>query len=90
MEFDEAPMEAIVERVENTGNDELAKRFMLPCKMSIPESSLFLFTTGEKGRMLDYLLVCRNILAYYKGFEVHSELLHDGSAAKATYIKFPE
>jgi exonuclease III len=40
--------------------------------------------------MLDHLLVCRNMLAYYKGSEVHNELLHDESIAFATDIKFPE
>lgn len=40
--------------------------------------------------MLDHLLVCRSLLAYYKGSEVHNELLHDETIAFATERKFPE
>ncbi|MHC1754044.1 MAG: endonuclease/exonuclease/phosphatase family protein [Methanosarcina sp.] len=89
-DFDDVPVEAIRGRVENTGNGELAKRIMLPCEMSIPESARFSLYHQGKGNMLDHLLVCRNMLAYYKGSEVHNELLHDESIAFATDIKFPE
>lgn len=89
-EFDDVPVEAIRGRVENTGNGELARRIMFPCEMSIPESTRFSLYHQGKGNMLDHLLVCRDMLAYYKGSEVHNELLHDESIAFATDIKFPE
>lgn len=89
-DFDEVPVEAIRGKVEDTGNSELARRVMLPCEMSIPESARFSLYHQGKGKMLDHLLVCRNMLAYYKGSEVHNELLHDESIAFATDIKFPE
>jgi hypothetical protein len=89
-DFDDVPVEAIRGRVENTGNGELAKRAMLPCEMSIPESSRFSLYHQGKENMLDHLLACRNMLAYYKGSEVHNELLHDETIAFATDIKYPE
>jgi hypothetical protein len=33
--------------------------------------------------MLDHLLVTRNLLAYYRGSEIHNEIRHDESAAFA-------
>ncbi|HWR24657.1 MAG TPA: endonuclease/exonuclease/phosphatase family protein [Methanosarcina sp.] len=89
-DFDDVPVEAIRGRIENTGNGELAKRILLPCEMSIPESARFSLYHQGKGNMLDHLLVCRNMLAYFKVSEVHNELLHDESIAFATDIKFPE
>ncbi|MCM1565351.1 MAG: endonuclease/exonuclease/phosphatase family protein [Dehalobacter sp.] len=89
-DLDDVPVEAIRGRVENTGNGELARRIMLPCEMSIPESARFSLYHQGKGNMLDHLLVSRNMIAFYKGLEVHNELLHDESIAHATDIKFPE
>jgi Predicted extracellular nuclease len=89
-EFEEVPLDAIQGKVEKTGNGKLAKRVMLPCETSIPESSRFSLYHQGKGRMLDHLLICKNLLAYYRGSEVHNELLHDETIAFATEGKFPE
>jgi predicted extracellular nuclease len=87
-DLDDVPVEAIRGRVENTGNGGLARYVMQPCEMSIPESSRFsLYHQGRKN-MLDHLLVCRNMLAYYRGSEVHNELLHDETIAFATDDSF--
>jgi hypothetical protein len=40
--------------------------------------------------MLDHMLITRNLLASYRGTEIHNELLHDESAAFAIEAKFPE
>jgi exonuclease III len=63
---------------------------MVPCEQSIPESSRFTLLHRGKGRMLDHLLVSRNLLGLYKGAEIHNELLHDESIANATDKHFPE
>jgi len=89
-DFDEVPVEAIRGNVEDTGNGGLARRVMLPCEMSIPESARFSLYHRGRGRMLDHLLVSRSMLAHYKCSEVHNELLHDESIAFATETKFPE
>jgi endonuclease/exonuclease/phosphatase family metal-dependent hydrolase len=89
-ETDEVTVEAIRGDVENTSNAQLIKRVMVPCEQTIPESSRFTLWHRGKGRMLDHLLVSRNLLAHYKGAEIHNELLHDESIAFATDKQFPE
>ncbi|MEW6492334.1 MAG: endonuclease/exonuclease/phosphatase family protein [Cyanobacteriota bacterium] len=89
-EVDEVPMEAIRGDVENTGNGKLSKRVMVPCEQSIPEPARFSLFHHGKGRMLDHLLVSRGLLAYYRGAEIHNELLHDESLAFATDLLHPE
>lgn len=89
-DLDEVPVDAIRGDVENTGNADLAKRVMVPCELTIPESSRYSFLHHGKGRMLDHLLASRNMLAYYKGSEIHNELLHDESTASSSDRKFPE
>ena len=89
-ESDEVPVEAIRGDVENTGNGRLAKRVLVPCERTIPEPSRFSMLHLGKGRMIDHLLVSRSLLAYYKGSEIHNEVLHDESIAFATDKKYPE
>ncbi|WP_406661385.1 endonuclease/exonuclease/phosphatase family protein [Methanolobus sp. ZRKC3] len=89
-ELEEVPLAAIRGEVEDTGNSRLAKRVMVPCELSIPESSRFSLYHRGKGRMLDHFLVSRGMMGCYKGLEVHNELLHDESIAFATERKFPE
>lgn len=89
-EADEVPIEAIRGDVENTGNAELAKRVMLPCEQSIPQSSRFSLLHQGQGVMLDHIMVSRSLLAYYKRVEIHNELLHDESISFATDKLYPE
>lgn len=89
-DLEEVPLKAIRGEVEERGNGDLANRVMVPCENSIPNSSRYsLFYRGE-GEMLDHILMSRGLLAYYRGAEVHNELLHDESVAFATDEKFPE
>jgi len=89
-DLDEVPVEAIRGDVENTGNGKLATRVMVPCERTIPESSRFSLLHLGKGSMIDHLLVSRPLLAYYRGSEIHNELLHDESVAFATEKMYPE
>lgn len=89
-ESEEVPVEAIRGDVENTGNGALAGRVLVPCERSIPEPARFSLLHLGKGRMIDHLLVSRSLLAYYKGAEIHNEVLHDESIAFATDKKYPE
>jgi predicted extracellular nuclease len=86
----EVPIEAMRGEVENTGNADLAGRVMMPCELTVPESSRYSYLYLGKGRMLDHLLVSRGMLALYTGAEIHNELLHDESIAFSTDKKFPE
>ncbi|MEM7554228.1 MAG: endonuclease/exonuclease/phosphatase family protein [Cyanobacteria bacterium P01_A01_bin.84] len=89
-EGDEVPTEAICGAVEDTGNSQLSSRVLVPCDRSIPESRRYtLFHQGE-GKMLDHLLISRSLMTYYRGVEVHNEVLHDESIAFATDKLYPE
>jgi endonuclease/exonuclease/phosphatase family metal-dependent hydrolase len=89
-EFDEVSIEAIRGDVENTGNMNLAMRVMVPTERNIPEPARYSLLHNGKGKMLDHILVSRTLLAYFKGSEVHNELLHDESIVFAPKIFYPE
>jgi hypothetical protein len=36
------------------------------------------------------MLITRNLLAHYRGAEIHNEVLHDESVAFGTDVKYPE
>jgi predicted extracellular nuclease len=76
--------------VEDTGNGDLAGRVLVPIEHTIPEPARYTLFHQGRGQMLDHLLVTRNLLAHYRGSEIHNELLHDESAAFAVDRKFPE
>lgn len=83
-------MLAIRGQVEDTGNGDLAGRVLAPIANSVPEPSRYTLFHHGKGQMLDHMLVTRNLLAFYRGSEIHNELLHDESAAFGEDRKFPE
>lgn len=89
-DVDDVPLKAVRGDVEETGNGELTRRVMVPCATSIPESKRYTLFYLGRGEMIDHVLMSRNMLAYYRGTEVHNELLHDESAAFATDTKYPE
>ena len=89
-EFDEVSIEAIRGDVENTGNMDLAMRVMVPTERNIPEPARYSLLHNGKGKMLDHILVSRTMLAYFRGSEVHNELLHDESIVFAPKIFYPE
>jgi len=87
---DEVPVLAIRGTVEDTGNGDLAGRVLVPIENTIPEPARYsLFHQGHP-QLLDHMLVTRNLLAHYRGSEIHNEVLHDESAAFADDRKFPE
>jgi len=89
-EFDEVAIEAIRGDVENTGNMDLSMRVMVPTERNIPEPARYSLLHNGRGKMLDHILVSRTMLAYFKGSEVHNELLHDESIVFAPKIFYPE
>ena len=89
-EPDDVPVLAIRGEVEDTGNGDLAERVLVPIENTVPESSRYTLFHQGHGQMLDHLLVTRNLLANYRGAEIHNELLHDESAAFADDKEFPE
>ena len=87
---DEVPVMAIRGTVEDTGNPDLAARVLVPIENTVPESSRYTLFHQGKGQMLDHMLITRNLLAAYRGSEIHNEILHDESGAFATDRKYPE
>ncbi len=80
---DEVPVTAIRGEVENTGNADLVGRVLVPIEHTIPAAARYTFYHQGHGEMLDHLLVTRNLLAHYRGSEIHNEIRHDESAAFA-------
>lgn len=87
---DEVPVLAIRGNVEDTGNAGLATRVLVPIENTIPEPARYTLYHQGKGQMLDHMLITRNLLAAYRGSEIHNEILHDESIAFATDIQYPE
>ncbi len=89
-EPEEVPVLAIRGDVEDTGNPDLVGRVLVPIEHTIPAPARYTLFHQGKGLMLDHMLITRNLLASYRGTEIHNELLHDESAAFAIEAKFPE
>jgi hypothetical protein len=89
-ESDEVTVTAIRGPVEETGNPELSGRVLVPCENTVPESSRYSLLHLGKGAMLDHLLVSRALVPYYRGAEIHNEVLPDESGAFRTDVQFPE
>lgn len=86
----EVSIECIRGEVEDTENPALGGRVMVPCELSVPEPARFSLIHHGRGVMLDHVLASRGLLRFYRGTEIHNELLHDESVAFATDIRFPE
>ncbi|BCJ68533.1 endonuclease/exonuclease/phosphatase family protein [Polymorphospora rubra] len=87
---DDIPVLAIRGNVEDTGNPDLVNRVLVPVEHTVPASSRYTLFHQGHGEMLDHMLVTRNLLAHYRGSEIHNEILHDESAAFGTDRKYPE
>jgi endonuclease/exonuclease/phosphatase family metal-dependent hydrolase len=87
---EEVPVLAIRGDVEDTGNGDLSGRVLVPIEHTIPGPARYTLYHQGRGQMLDHMLVTRNLLAYYRGSEIHNELLHDESVAFAVDRKYPE
>lgn len=87
---DEVPVEGIRGSVVNTDNAAMYFREMIPCEHTIPETNRYTFIQRGSKRMLDHVLVSREMLKYYLTSEIHNETLSDESVSFATDTKFPE
>ncbi len=87
---EDVPVLAIRGNVEDTGNGDLANRVLVPVEQTIPASSRYTLFHQGRGEMLDHMLITRNLLAHYRGSEIHNEILHDESVAFGTDRKYPE
>ncbi len=76
--------------VEETSNPALTTRVLVPCENTIPESSRYTLLHLGRPFMLDHVLVSRGLAAFYRGAEIHNEVLPDESAVGRTEKRFPE
>lgn len=88
-ESDSVPVMALRGRVEDTGNAALGSRVLVPCENTVPESSRYSLLHRGTGYMLDHVLVSRALLAFYRGTEIHNEVLPDESGGDGD-TRFPE
>ena len=58
---------------------------MVPIEHTIPAPARYTLFHQGHGEMLDHMLITRNLLAHYRGSEIHNEVLHDESAADPRY-----
>jgi endonuclease/exonuclease/phosphatase family metal-dependent hydrolase len=87
---DEVTFKAICGPVEETGNPAHAARVMVPCENNVPDSARYsLFHLG-RGVMLDHIFTSRPLLRYFRGAEIHNEVLPDESGAFRSDTQFPE
>jgi endonuclease/exonuclease/phosphatase family metal-dependent hydrolase len=89
-DLDSVPLNAIRGTIEETGNPDLVDRVLAPCEMSVPEPARFTLLHLGQGEMIDHILVSRALLPFYRGTEIHNEILPDESGAFRTDVKFPE
>ena len=87
-DLDSVPLKAICGPIEETNNPGLINRVMIPCELSVPESSRYSLIHRGKGEMLDHILVTRELLTYYRTTEIHNEILPDESGG--TDVQYPE
>jgi hypothetical protein len=86
---DEVPVMAIRGDVENTGNADLVGRVLVPIEHTIPALARYTLYHQGHREMIDHMLITRNLLAAYRGSEIHNEILHDESAAFAIDRNIP-
>lgn len=85
----EVPLMAIRGEVADHGNPALNHQTMYPCAESVPMDLRFTLYHHGRKNLLDHVLVSRSLIAFYRGAEIHNELVRDESVAFATDRKFP-
>jgi len=73
----ETPLRIITGDQEDTRNGSLAGRSLVLLEHSLPEDRRFTVIHRGRRQMLDHLLASRQLLAHYRGIEVHNEALGD-------------
>jgi endonuclease/exonuclease/phosphatase family metal-dependent hydrolase len=85
----EVPVEAIAGRVENTGNEALRSRVLIPTSAGIAASVRYSHLHEGQGNLLDHMLFSQALLPYFRSARIHNENLHDESLPFAFDTKFP-
>lgn len=86
----EVPMRIISAGVDDTGNGALAGRSLVHLERTTPESQRFSVIHHGQKLMLDHILISHALLAGYRHFEVHNELIGDELFGFANIGENPE
>jgi endonuclease/exonuclease/phosphatase family metal-dependent hydrolase len=86
----EVPGRIIAAGVDDTANGKLAGRSLVYLERTIPESQRFSVIHHGEKLMLDHILISHSLLARYRHFEVHNELITDELFGFATIGENPE
>lgn len=86
----EVPMRIISAGVDDTGNGALAGRSLVHLERTTPESQRFSVIHHGQKLMLDHILISHALLAGYRHFEVHNELIGDELFGFANIEENPE
>ncbi len=86
----EVPARIIGAGVDDTGNGALADRALVYLERAIPQSQRFSVIHHGEKIMLDHILISHNLLAHYRHFEVHNELLGDELFGYVAIAENPE
>ncbi|MGI9463316.1 MAG: endonuclease/exonuclease/phosphatase family protein, partial [Aestuariivirgaceae bacterium] len=73
----EVPARIIGAGVDDTGNGALAGRALVYLERTVPPAQRFSVIHHGEKLMLDHILISHQLLAHYRHFEVHNELLGD-------------
>jgi len=83
-EADEVAVEILRADTDNTGNPKLAGRVLALLQAAGDTSSNVSMLYHGRSIRPDHILVSRPLLGWYRGLEVHNELLHDEAVSMAT------
>jgi len=86
----EVPLRIVTGNVEDTGNGHLASRGLVLLEHSLAAARCFTVIHRGQRLMLDHLLVSRQLMARYRGIEVHNEALGDELIAYTLTEAAPE
>lgn len=73
----EAPLRLIRGDPEDTGNPRLARRALVALERGLPEGQRFSVIHHGQPVLIDHILVSRPLLSWYRGIELHNEMLGD-------------
>ena len=87
--LDEVPVRIIHGTAEDTGNDALASRALVPVERSVNPGRRFTLLHHGRALMLDHILVSHGLLASYRTTEIHNEALGDERVGYAELSQGP-
>ncbi len=86
----EMPTRILRGEEEDTGSGELANRVLVVAERSVTPDQRYSVLHHGRPQMLDHMLVSRQLMAWYRGIEIHNEDLGDELIASRSVRKPPD